>query len=96
MSYPMTAPEPPRLSFARRALLATIHFYRAALSPLIGPACRFEPTCSVYAEQAITRFGFGKGILLTLHRILRCHPFARGGLDPLPSHDGKTLRAKST
>lgn len=83
-------------SLVGKALVMAIRGYRAALSPLIGPACRYEPTCSVYAEQAIARFGFGKGILLTLRRILRCHPFARGGLDPVPAHDRKALSAKST
>ncbi len=59
-------------------------FYRAALSPLIGPVCRFEPSCSCYTEEAIARFGLGKGMALGAWRLLRCHPFSRGGLDPVP------------
>jgi putative membrane protein insertion efficiency factor len=51
---------------------------------MLGPACRFEPTCSVYAEQAIERFGACKGGYLAARRLLRCHPFSRGGLDPVP------------
>jgi putative membrane protein insertion efficiency factor len=59
--------------------------YRRVISPALGPACRFEPTCSVYARDAIVRFGACKGSCLALRRLLRCHPFARAGLDPVPS-----------
>lgn len=62
--------------------------YRAALSPLVGPACRFEPTCSHYAEEAIARLGWIRGGGLAVWRLLRCHPFSRGGLDPVPAADG--------
>jgi putative membrane protein insertion efficiency factor len=61
-----------------------IRLYRAALSPLLGPSCRFVPTCSCYGEEAISRFGLLRGGALTLWRILRCHPFAKGGLDLVP------------
>jgi putative membrane protein insertion efficiency factor len=61
-----------------------IHGYRLALSPLLGPRCRYVPSCSHYTEEAIERFGVTRGGLLGLWRILRCHPFARGGLDPVP------------
>lgn len=71
-------------------------FHRTAVSPLIGPACRFEPTCSVYAEQAIQRFGLGKGGYLALRRILRCHPFSTGGLDPVPAKGSSSLSADSS
>jgi uncharacterized protein len=67
-----------------RVALAAIRLYRAALSPLVGPACRYVPSCSEYAEQAIVRFGIARGVLLGAWRILRCHPFSRGGLDPVP------------
>ncbi|MCX8033942.1 MAG: membrane protein insertion efficiency factor YidD [Thermodesulfovibrio sp.] len=62
--------------------LILIKFYRRIISPLMPPVCRFYPTCSEYAEQAIKKYGL-KGILLTIRRILRCHPFHPGGYDPL-------------
>ncbi len=72
----------------RRVLLFLIAFYRAAISPLTPPACRFEPTCSVYAEEAIRRHGALRGGLLGLYRILRCNPFSRGGFEPVPPAKG--------
>ena len=67
-----------------RAAVAVLDFYKRFLSPLLPRACRFEPTCSVYARQAIERHGFGRGLSLTARRLLRCHPFHPGGLDPVP------------
>ncbi len=61
-----------------------IRFYRAAISPLLGANCRFIPTCSAYAMQAIEKYGAWKGGWLALRRILRCHPFCKGGYDPVP------------
>ncbi len=63
--------------------LAAIRVYRFLISPWLGPTCRFEPTCSAYACQAIERFGVVKGAGLTVWRLLRCHPFHPGGYDPL-------------
>ena len=83
-------------ALARAPLVALLRAYRLALSPALGPACRFEPTCSVYAQQAIERFGAMRGSTLALRRILRCHPFAPGGLDPVPAAEPIALRAKST
>lgn len=68
----------------QRALTALIHLYRWILSPLLGPSCRFEPTCSRYAEEAIARHGPLRGARLALFRICRCHPFAAAGFDPVP------------
>jgi putative membrane protein insertion efficiency factor len=68
-----------------RALLAVLRFYRTAISPIRPPACRYTPTCSAYAVEAIERFGAVRGGLLALRRLLRCHPFHRGGHDPVPS-----------
>ncbi|HYN20185.1 MAG TPA: membrane protein insertion efficiency factor YidD [Thermoanaerobaculia bacterium] len=64
--------------------MALLSFYKKAISPLLPSACRFEPTCSVYARQAIERYGFWRGSGLALRRLLRCHPFRPGGLDPVP------------
>lgn len=71
-----------------RAMLLLIHFYRYVISPLIGPRCRFYPTCSTYALQAIRLHGALKGGYLALKRILRCHPFSQGGDDPVPPKCG--------
>jgi putative membrane protein insertion efficiency factor len=65
-------------------LIFPIRIYRLAISPLMASHCRFYPTCSAYAEEAIHRFGTVKGMYLAIHRILRCHPLAVGGLDPVP------------
>lgn len=65
-------------------LQAPVRLYRALLSPLLGPRCRFYPTCSAYALEALERHGPGKGLLLTMTRLLRCHPWHKGGQDPVP------------
>jgi putative membrane protein insertion efficiency factor len=65
-------------------LLLLIKFYRAVISPLKPPSCRFYPTCSAYAYEAITRYGPLKGTFLAVKRILRCHPLNPGGYDPVP------------
>ncbi|MDD2809499.1 membrane protein insertion efficiency factor YidD [Rhodoferax sp.] len=67
-------------------LMGVVKAYRLLLSPWLGSSCRFEPTCSVYALQALDRFGAAKGSYLTLARIGRCHPWCQGGLDPVPEH----------
>ena len=68
--------------------LGLIRGYQLALSPLLGPRCRFYPSCSCYAYDAIERFGVVHGSYLGLRRLLRCHPFHPGGFDPVPE---KTL-----
>ncbi|HET6897013.1 MAG TPA: membrane protein insertion efficiency factor YidD [Vicinamibacteria bacterium] len=73
-----------RAGVAARALLLLIEVYRVTLAPLIGGFCRFVPSCSVYAQEAIQRHGAGPGSRLALRRLLRCHPFHRGGIDPVP------------
>jgi putative membrane protein insertion efficiency factor len=65
-------------------LLGLIKFYRWAVSPLLGPCCRFEPSCSVYAEQAVRTHGVLRALPLVAWRLCRCQPFARSGLDPVP------------
>lgn len=65
-------------------LLALIKLYRYAISPMLGPRCRFEPTCSSYAEQALIEHGVFKGTMLALLRLSKCHPWHEGGYDPVP------------
>ncbi len=67
-----------------RISVSLLDAYKRFLSPLLPRACRFEPTCSVYAREAISRHGLWKGTLLAGRRLLRCHPFHRGGFDPVP------------
>lgn len=71
-------------SLAARGAVFILRAYKRWLSPLLPPACRFEPTCSVYAAEAIARHGLVKGGWLGLRRVLRCHPFHPGGYDPVP------------
>ena len=68
----------------KKLLLALIGFYRNEISPRKRPCCRYVPTCSEYALAAIQRFGALHGSWLAIRRILRCHPFAKGGYDPVP------------
>lgn len=84
--YPVVDPGAPGRSTLRgRWLLTTLlFFYRALIRPLLGPGCRFEPSCSSYAEGAIERHGWLRGAGLALRRLLRCHPFHPGGFDPVP------------
>jgi len=65
-------------------LISLVRFYKRVISPLLPPACRFYPTCSVYAEQALRKHGALKGCYLAARRLLRCHPFHPGGVDPVP------------
>ncbi len=65
-------------------LLGAIRVYQVAISPMLGPRCRFYPSCSCYAHDAIERHGALRGISLAVWRILRCHPLCAGGYDPVP------------
>lgn len=76
----------PVSSLPQRALIALVRGYRLLLSPWLGSACRFEPTCSRYSIAALERHGALAGSYLTLHRLLRCHPFCAGGHDDVPEH----------
>ena len=67
-----------------RLLLALVRAYRFLLSPWWGGQCRFAPSCSAYAEEAIERYGALQGTWLGLRRVARCHPWHRGGYDPVP------------
>jgi putative membrane protein insertion efficiency factor len=68
----------------RRLLILFVKLYQRLVSPLLPPACRFYPSCSAYAVQALELHGAARGIWLTLRRLSRCHPFHPGGLDPVP------------
>ena len=68
----------------KRVLLAVIRFYRRYISPHLPPMCRYYPTCSCYAVEAIETHGALKGTLLAAWRVLRCNPFSAGGYDPVP------------
>ena len=67
-----------------RLLILPIHFYQKFISPLTPPACRYTPTCSQYAVEAIQKYGPFKGLWLAIRRILRCHPWGGHGYDPVP------------
>ncbi|HTM46606.1 MAG TPA: membrane protein insertion efficiency factor YidD [Polyangiaceae bacterium] len=67
-----------------RLLIALIRLYQLLISPLLGGQCRFEPSCSRYAQQSIERFGAFRGSFLAIKRVLRCHPFSTPGFDPPP------------
>jgi putative membrane protein insertion efficiency factor len=73
-------------SWPRRLLVMLVRGYRLLLKPWLGNACRFEPTCSAYALQALERHGAIAGTALTSWRILRCHPWCDGGCDPVPQN----------
>lgn len=72
------------MSLVARAAAAVLRFYKTAISPLLPRACRYEPTCSVYAREAIERHGLSRGGVLALRRLARCHPLRAGGFDPVP------------
>jgi putative membrane protein insertion efficiency factor len=84
-------------------LKAIVHFYRRCIGPLLPPSCRFTPSCSTYALEALDRHGPWKGTRLALWRILRCNPWCKAGYDPVPAargtvdfsrHDAKTSRRR--
>lgn len=77
------------MTLARKALSAPIRFYRRYLSRLKPPMCRFHPTCSEYALEAIERHGVLRGCALAAWRILRCNPLVKGGYDPVPPRAGR-------
>lgn len=72
-----------------RLLVTLVYAYRVTLGPLLGGSCRFEPSCSSYAIEAIERHGPVRGSHLALRRILRCHPFHPAGYDPVPGENGR-------
>jgi putative membrane protein insertion efficiency factor len=72
------------MAVIRNAVLLMIRVYQQAVSPHFPPSCRYVPTCSAYAYEAVQKYGPGRGLFLALKRLLRCHPLHRGGWDPVP------------
>ncbi len=72
------------MSLLARIFIAMIRLYQYFLSPLLGSQCRFTPTCSHYAADALNKYGAAKGAYLASRRLLRCHPWCDGGYDPVP------------
>jgi len=77
----------------KRALMLAVRAYRLLLSPSLGSSCRFEPSCSAYALQALERHGAAAGSYLTLRRLVRCHPWCDGGHDPVPQNLFNRIKA---
>jgi len=75
------------MNFTQRISLALLAAYKRWISPANSPGCRFLPSCSDYTAEAIARYGTLRGITLGVCRLLRCHPFSKGGYDPVPIHD---------
>ncbi|OGN81311.1 MAG: membrane protein insertion efficiency factor YidD [Chloroflexi bacterium GWC2_70_10] len=71
--------------------LRLLRWYKTAVSPILPPACRYTPTCSEYATEAIERYGLLRGGFISTRRLLSCHPFARGGYDPVPGREGRSV-----
>ncbi|BDA46250.1 probable membrane protein insertion efficiency factor at C-terminar half [Coccomyxa sp. Obi] len=80
---PVVLPKEEHDDIAVKAALGGLWFYKNAISPLLPKSCRFVPTCSTYSVEAYKEFGFCKGSVLTIWRILRCNPFGKGGFDPV-------------
>ena len=90
-SNPSNALETNGRSAGAWVLVALVQFYRVFLSHFFGGACKFEPSCSKYAQEAIARHGARRGVVLALKRLGRCRPFTKGGFDPVPDkEEGKT------
>jgi uncharacterized protein len=79
----------------RLILQSLVHAYRWLISPLLGPNCRFYPSCSAYALEALERFGALRGSWLIVRRLGRCHPWHPGGFDPVPGHEHQCTALKS-
>jgi putative membrane protein insertion efficiency factor len=80
------------VSFARRVAVLPIRLYQLAIAPALGPRCKYEPSCSRYAVQAIRRYGVARGLVLAGWRLLRCNPWSHGGHDPVEAQ--RVFRAR--
>ena len=78
------AEQPVLVKYIRRGAVSLIRIYQAVISPSLPPACRFWPTCSAYAAEAMVRHGTIRGVILSVGRLARCHPWHPGGYDPVP------------
>jgi uncharacterized protein len=83
------------MTFARRIVVAPIVVYRRVISPLLPPRCKYHPSCSEYAIQAIEEFGILRGLVLAAWRLLRCNPFSHGGFDPVQAQRVFTSRPRT-
>jgi uncharacterized protein len=83
-------------SALRAAVVSVLRAYKWALSPLLPPACRYVPTCSEYAMEAVDRYGIARGGAMAAWRVLRCHPFVKGGFDPVPQGDRAEMQNAAT
>ena len=92
----ITHPRHPVLEWPRQGLVLLVKGYRLLLKPWVGNACRFEPTCSAYAIQALESHGAAAGSLLTARRLLRCHPGCAGGCDPVPPSSTSSRASRTT
>ncbi|MFD2264180.1 membrane protein insertion efficiency factor YidD [Lacibacterium aquatile] len=81
------------MKLAARLLRGVVRGYQLFLSPILPPACRFEPSCSAYAMEALEKHGAGRGSWLTVRRLCRCHPWGGHGYDPVPPATQRRLRA---
>ncbi len=80
----------------RRILIGLVRVYQVGISPLTPPSCRYTPTCSAYAVEALERHGALRGGWMAVRRIMRCHPWGGSGFDPVPTLPGATVDAKRT
>lgn len=80
-------------SLPKTVTLYLLRAYKWVLSPLLPPSCRYVPTCSEYAMEAVDRFGVIRGGLMAAWRVLRCHPFVKGGYDPVVQHNHDSVRS---
>ena len=92
----MPTSTPRAAGIAQRVLMGLVRGYRLVLSPWLGNVCRFEPTCSVYALQALDAHGAAAGSYLSLRRLVRCQPFCAGGCDPVPAEPPALFRSISS
>lgn len=83
----MSKPDRPNPAWPATIAARVVRGYQLLVSPVLGPRCRFHPTCSEYSRQALQRFGLLRGGWLSIRRIARCHPFCDGGYDPVPERE---------